>query len=45
MNVNTPSGQDRWKNVEMTGYVKVISAADSPSHDHLDWYARGGKHL
>jgi hypothetical protein len=44
MNVNTPSGQESWKNVEMTGYAKVISA-DSPSDDHLDWYARGGRHI
>jgi hypothetical protein len=44
MNVNTPSGQEPWKNVEMTGYAKVISA-DSPSNDHLDWYARGGRHI
>jgi hypothetical protein len=44
MNVNTLEGQEPWKNVEMTGYAKVISAADSPSNDHLDWYARGGKH-
>jgi hypothetical protein len=42
MNVNTPPGQEPWKNVEITGYAKVISA-DSPN-DHLDWYARGGKH-
>jgi hypothetical protein len=42
MNVNTPPGQEPWKNVEMTGYAKVISA-DSPD-DHLDWYARGGRH-
>jgi hypothetical protein len=45
MNVNTPKGQEPWKNVEMTGYAKVISAADSPSNDHLDWYARGGRHI
>jgi hypothetical protein len=44
MNVNTPEGQEQWKNVEITGYAKVISAADSLSNDHLDWYARGGKH-
>jgi hypothetical protein len=42
MNVNTPSAQEPWKNVEITGYAKVISA-DS-TNDHLDWYARGGKH-
>lgn len=29
-----------WKNVEMTGYVKVNSA----SADNFAWYARGGKH-
>jgi hypothetical protein len=44
MNVNTLKGQEQWKNVEITGYAKVISAADSLSNDHLDWYARGGKH-
>jgi hypothetical protein len=42
MDVNTPPGQESWKNVEITGYAKAISA-DS-SDDHLDWYARGGKH-
>src|SRR5919109_3038771 len=42
MGVNTLPGQEPWKNVEITGYAKVISA-DSPG-DHLDWYARGGKH-
>jgi hypothetical protein len=43
MNVNTLPGQEPWKNVEITGYAKVISA-DSPTDDHLDWYARGSKH-
>jgi len=43
MTVNTPLGQEPWKNVEITGYAKVISA-DSLADDHLDWYARGGKH-
>jgi hypothetical protein len=43
MSVNTPPGQEPWKNVEITGYAKVISA-DSLADDHLDWYARGGKH-
>ena len=42
MNVDTPPRQGPWKNVEITGYAKVISA-DSPD-DHLDGYARGGKH-
>ena len=31
------------ENVEITGYVKVISE-NSLSDDHLDWYARGGMH-
>ena len=26
MNVITSPGQDEWKNVEITGYVKVVSA-------------------
>jgi hypothetical protein len=38
MNVNNPPGQEPWKNVEITGFAKVISA-DSVSNDHLDWYA------
>ena len=29
-----------WKNIEMTGYVKLISG----SGDTFTWYARGGKH-
>jgi hypothetical protein len=29
MNVITPPGQDEWKNVEITGYVKVIDTAAS----------------
>jgi hypothetical protein len=33
MNVNTPPGQESWKNVEITDYAKVISA-DSPADDH-----------
>jgi hypothetical protein len=42
MNVNTPIGEQQWKNVEITGYAKVISA-ESPT-DRLSWYARGGRH-
>jgi hypothetical protein len=30
-----------WKNVEMTGYLKLIS---SPSDDQFNWYNRGGRH-
>ncbi|MFL6395131.1 MAG: hypothetical protein ACJ708_10835 [Nitrososphaeraceae archaeon] len=42
MKVPTPEGESEWKNVEITGYVKVLWA-DSPS-DHVDWYTRGGRH-
>ena len=42
MAVGTPHGEEQWKNVEITGYARVISA-DSDSDD-LDWYARGGTH-
>ena len=31
-----------WKNVEMTGFVKVNAAADMA--DNFAWYARGGRH-
>ncbi len=31
-----------WKNVEMTGYVKVNDADDMS--DNFAWYARGGRH-
>jgi hypothetical protein len=42
MNVNTPKGEQQWKNVEITGYAKVISAESSK--DRVDWYARGARH-
>jgi hypothetical protein len=32
-----------WKNVEMTGYAKVVSTTSSDAA--LDWYARGGLHI
>ncbi len=35
MNVLTPPGQDEWKNVEITGYVKVIDTAASDDDDAL----------
>ncbi len=31
-----------WKNIEMTGFVKVNAVADAK--DNFAWYARGGKH-
>jgi hypothetical protein len=42
MNVNTPNAKPQWKNVEITGYVKVVSAESQM--DRLSWYARGGRH-
>jgi hypothetical protein len=42
MNVKTPNSQPEWKNVEITGYAKVL-LSHSPI-DHLAWYARGGRH-
>jgi hypothetical protein len=30
-----------WKNIEMTGYVKLIS---SLSNNQFNWYNRGGHH-
>jgi hypothetical protein len=56
MNVFTPPGQDEWKNVEITGYVKVIDTVSDDRGEHDDenndpstaaaisWYARGGRH-
>ena len=46
MNVITPPGQEEWKNVEITGYVKVIhTASDAASSEGaINWYARGGRH-
>jgi hypothetical protein len=42
MKVGTAEGEPQWKNVEITGYVKVLQT-DSLT-DHVDWYARGGSH-
>ena len=46
MNVITPPGQEEWKNVEITGYVKVINTASdaASSEGAINWYARGGRH-
>lgn len=45
MNVGTPPGLQEWKNVEITGYVRVVDSLP-PFQDHnaLTWYARGGEH-
>ena len=33
MNVDTPSGLQQWKNVEITGYVKIVSAINASKTD------------
>lgn len=42
MNVGTPIGSEEWKNVEITGYAKVLTATNPD--DSLVWYARGNRH-
>src|SRR6266487_4801370 len=44
MNVNTSDTDTAqwWKNIEMTGYTKVLSASSIDAA--LDWYARGRMH-
>lgn len=42
MNVGTPLGSQEWKNVEITGYAKALTATDDD--DSLVWYARGNRH-
>jgi hypothetical protein len=56
MSVITPRGAEPWKNVEMTGYVKIDSTRtrsffgsnnnndESDSTSDIDWRARGGRH-
>jgi hypothetical protein len=42
MNVITPPGAEPWKNVEITGYAKVVSTSSNVT-TALDWSARGGR--
>jgi hypothetical protein len=51
MHVDTPPGSPQWKNVEITGYVKVnntnITTAEHHQNDipnHIAWLARSGVH-
>ena len=46
MNVTTPHNSKQWKNVEITGYVKVISIKnrDKDIPEDIAWLARGGTH-
>ncbi len=43
MNVITPPGAEPWKNIEITGYAKVISMSSPNITAALDWTARGGR--
>jgi hypothetical protein len=45
MNVNTSDSSinEWWKNVELTGYAKVVSITSA--NPAMDWYARGGLHI
>ena len=44
MNVDTPPGTQEWKNVEITGYAKILSVIDSNKETDLAWFARSGRH-
>lgn len=43
VNVGTAPGEKNWKNVEMTGYVKVKRTLDNVRGD-ITWNVRGGVH-
>ena len=44
MNIDTLPGVEPWKNIEITGYAKVVSKSSSSDNNNtdLDWSARGG---
>lgn len=50
LEVHTPKGKEPWKNVEMTGYAKVVKTTGHDKYKASDienifqWYARGGRH-
>jgi hypothetical protein len=50
MEVNTSEGEEEWKNVEITGYGKVVRTTghlpgeSSDLENLFQWYARGGRH-
>jgi hypothetical protein len=48
MVVTTPADHAQWKNVEITGYVKVNSTINNRHHKDMPtdiaWLARGGRH-
>jgi hypothetical protein len=42
LSTNTSKGQEEWKNVEITGYLRMVETSDDTSA--VQWYARGGRH-
>jgi hypothetical protein len=44
MNVDTPPGLSEWKNVEITGYARILSVIDLSKENDLAWFARSGIH-
>lgn len=42
MDVTSPNNYTYWKNIEVTGYAKVVDA--TPPYDSLVWYGRGIQH-
>lgn len=44
MNADTPQGLSEWKNVEITGYARILSVIDSSKENDLAWFARSGIH-
>ncbi|CAN5361289.1 hypothetical protein BH18THE2_BH18THE2_39730 [soil metagenome] len=44
MNVDAPPGTPEWKNVEITGYARILSVIDSSKETDLAWFARSGRH-
>lgn len=50
INVDTPQGEEEWKNIEMTGYFRIISILEGESSGEeeigsdINMLARGGRH-
>lgn len=56
LNVDTPPNAEPWKNVEITGYLKIVGTTSSPENNTapsgegggdvhgVDWRARSGEH-
>jgi hypothetical protein len=42
--VNTHPWEEEWRDVEITGYAKIVSAAEDETEVGLQWYARGANH-